>query len=217
MSSSTDEELDMLSPSFNPIKALYANDVKVPSTTAQPLDNISKFELAPSGEVLIKPDRLRKVNEYNIKPIKRDLSGVAGTSQISLVQRIIKQRRTVLARMSEISKSRGPLSRIATFCYSKQRVRVYIRSAVSVRGHCEGYIIAYDKHWNLVMDDVDEVWTRKNKYKSLAFGDVKSLVDPVEKPYAVVKRIRGHQVCRRHVPRFLVRGEQIVLVAKCRS
>lgn len=36
---------------------------------------------------------------------------------------------------------------------------------------------------------------------------------PAEQPpYTVVKRIRGHQVCRRHVPRFLVRGEQIVLV-----
>jgi len=97
---------------------------------------------------------------------------VASTSQVSSVQRVIKQRRTVLARMSEIGKSLGPLSRIATFCHRKQRVKVYIRSAVSVRGHCEGYIIAFDKHWNLVMDDVDEVWTRKNKYKSLAIGKV---------------------------------------------
>jgi len=97
---------------------------------------------------------------------------VAGTSQVSLAKRIFKQRRTVLARMSEIGKSRGPLSRIALFCYTKKRVKVYIRSAVSVRGHCEGYIVAFDKHWNLVMDDVVEVWTRKNKYKSLAIGNV---------------------------------------------
>jgi len=61
MSSGTDEELDMLSPSFNPIKALYSKNVQVPSTTAQPLDNISKFELAPSGEVIIKPDRPRVI------------------------------------------------------------------------------------------------------------------------------------------------------------
>lgn len=92
---------------------------------------------------------------------------MAGTSQTSFLQRTIKRRRTVLARMSEIGKSCGPLSRIATFCHRKQRVKVYIRSAISVRGHCEGYIIAFDKHWNLVMNDVDEVWTRKNKYKSL--------------------------------------------------
>lgn len=76
----------------------------------------------------------------------------------------------MLARMSEIGKSRGPLSRIATFCHRKIRVKVYIRSAASIRGQCEGYIIAFDKHWNLVMDDVKEIWTRKNKYKSLAFG-----------------------------------------------
>lgn len=89
---------------------------------------------------------------------------------MSVLQRRIKSRRTVLARMSEIGKSRGPLSRIATFCHRKIRVKVYIRSAASVRGQCEGYIIAFDKHWNLVMDDVKEIWTRKNKYKSLAFG-----------------------------------------------
>lgn len=99
---------------------------------------------------------------------------MAGTSQTTVLQRKYKPRRTVMARMSEISKSRGPLSRIATFCNRKIRVKVYTRSAVSVRGHCEGYISAYDKHWNLVMDDVDEIWTRKNKYKSLAFGKVVS-------------------------------------------
>lgn len=95
---------------------------------------------------------------------------VAGLSQTTLVQRNRKPRRTVLKRMSEISKSVGPLSRIATLCHRKQRAKVYIRSAVSVRGHCEGYIIAYDKHWNLVMDDVTEVWTKKNKCKSLLIG-----------------------------------------------
>lgn len=95
---------------------------------------------------------------------------MASTSQTTVLRRKFKLRRTVVARMSEISKSRGPLSRIATFCHRKQRVKVYTRSAVSVRGHCEGYISAFDKHWNLVMDDVDEIWTRKNKYKSLAIG-----------------------------------------------
>jgi len=33
----------------------------VPNTTAQPLDNISKFELAPTGEVVIKPERPRVI------------------------------------------------------------------------------------------------------------------------------------------------------------
>lgn len=64
MSSNDDKELDLTSSSFNPIKALYASNVNMPSTSAQPLDNISKFELTPSGEVLIKPQRLRVILNY---------------------------------------------------------------------------------------------------------------------------------------------------------
>lgn len=63
MSSSSDDELNMLSPSFNPIKALYAKNIKMPSTSAQQRDNISKFELTPSGELLIKPDRERVISK----------------------------------------------------------------------------------------------------------------------------------------------------------
>jgi len=61
MSSSSDDELNMLSPLFNPIKALYNKNVKMPSATAQPLDNISKFEMTPSGEVTIKPEKPRVI------------------------------------------------------------------------------------------------------------------------------------------------------------
>lgn len=59
MSSGSDDDLNMMSPSFNPMKALYAKNVKMLSTTAQPQDNISKFEMTPSGEVIIKPERPR--------------------------------------------------------------------------------------------------------------------------------------------------------------
>ncbi|XP_050536309.1 U7 snRNA-associated Sm-like protein LSm11 [Daktulosphaira vitifoliae] len=213
-SGSDDAELDMLSPLFNPIKALYSSEVKVPSTIAPIYDNISKFELTPTGEVHIKPQRPRKQDEHDVKEImERDLSNVAGTSQLSQNDRIVKRRRTVLVRMSEITKSKGPLSRIANLCYRRQRAKVYTRSAASVRGYCEGYIIAFDKHWNLVMDNVVETWTRKNKVKSLAIGNMVQL-DEAPKPYNVVKRIRGRHVCRRQVPRLMIRGEQIVLVAK---
>lgn len=48
-------------------------------------------------------------------------------------------------------------------------------------------------------------------------GNATEMDSVAEKPYTVIKRIRGHQVCRRHIPRFLIRGEQIVLVATCYS
>lgn len=58
-SSSSDSELDMCSPLFDPAKALYAKNIKLPSETAQRLDNISKFEINSTGEVVIKPERAR--------------------------------------------------------------------------------------------------------------------------------------------------------------
>jgi hypothetical protein len=61
MSSSSNDELDMTSPSFNPTKALYSKNVKMLSDTAQPLDNISKFELTASGEVKIKAEKPRVI------------------------------------------------------------------------------------------------------------------------------------------------------------
>ncbi|KAL1132022.1 hypothetical protein AAG570_011632 [Ranatra chinensis] len=45
-----DESLDMLSPRFDPLKALYAPEkVKVPCLKAPLYDNTSKFGLGPSG------------------------------------------------------------------------------------------------------------------------------------------------------------------------
>lgn len=58
-SSSSDVELDMLSSTFNPIKALYTENVKTPVGNAPPLDNISKFEMTPAGEIVIKAEKSR--------------------------------------------------------------------------------------------------------------------------------------------------------------
>jgi len=61
MSSSDDDELDPLSASFNPIKALYSDNVKLPDVAAPVLDNISRFELTPDEQVVIKPHRPRVI------------------------------------------------------------------------------------------------------------------------------------------------------------
>lgn len=55
--SSSNDELDMLSESFNPIKAIYAENVQVPCTNAKPMDNLSRFGLTPSGELIIKREK----------------------------------------------------------------------------------------------------------------------------------------------------------------
>lgn len=39
-----------------------------------------------------------------------------------------------------------------------------------IRGYCTAYVAAFDKHWNLALEDVDEVWTRKKACKVPAYG-----------------------------------------------
>jgi len=39
-----------------------------------------------------------------------------------------------------------------------------------VRGYCVAFLAAFDKHWNLALEDVREVWTRRKRNKVPALG-----------------------------------------------
>ena len=45
---------------------------------------------------------------------------------------------------------RGPLALLHTAVKEKVQVRVWVRRFRGVRGVCQGYIVAFDNHWNLV-------------------------------------------------------------------
>ena len=48
----------------------------------------------------------------------------------------------------------GPMTILQRAVMEKLRVRVWTRSAVHVRGICTGFIVVFDKHWNLVSDRI---------------------------------------------------------------
>ena len=140
-----------------------------------------------------------------------------------------------------------------------------------MRGYCIGGLVAFDKHWNFALVDVDEVYTRKRLRKAapiadeklnnqftqltckdaeknprqICIKDIKSNDQPystttcsgyrvsgkgdsniskskTKKPSrtesvgASVIRIdkikRKTEVCRRHVPQLLIRGEHVASV-----
>ena len=39
-----------------------------------------------------------------------------------------------------------------------------------MRGYCVAFLAAFDKHWNLALEDVREVWTRRKRNKVPALG-----------------------------------------------
>ena len=45
---------------------------------------------------------------------------------------------------------KGPMSILLRCVKERLRVIVVIRAAVAVRSHCRGYVVAFDKHMNMV-------------------------------------------------------------------
>jgi len=77
----------------------------------------------------------------------------------TLVHMERKAVRNVVTRMqSEVML--GPMSILQMAVHERLRVRVWIRSAVHVRGILTGFLLFFDKHWNLALVDVDEVCLR---------------------------------------------------------
>lgn len=82
------------------------------------------------------------------------------------------------------------------------------------------YVTAFDKHWNLALEDVDEQWIRKKKRKLLP--TIKLTRTPTKSkihhnyPIPEIEIVASDgktETCRRHVKQLLVRGEQVALIA----
>jgi len=86
--------------------------------------------------------------------------------------------------------SLGPLSLVKSCFVEKKRVKVWIRGAVTVKGTCTGFVIAFDKHLNLVLMDVEEV---------------------VRKPRA--KYSKHMETKTRHIPQLFIKGDNVVMVS----
>nr|CAD7460809.1 unnamed protein product [Timema tahoe] len=90
---------------------------------------------------------------------------------------------------------------------------VYIRNMKGIRGYCIAFVAAFDKHWNLALEDVTEVWTRPIKRKAVALGGPSPELQVQPSRVQVVKKDRRTETCERHVSQLMVRGEQVALIA----
>ncbi|XP_076161229.1 U6 snRNA-associated Sm-like protein LSm11 isoform X1 [Ptiloglossa arizonensis] len=118
--------------------------------------------------------------------------------------------------LSKMQRTLGPLGVLHECMEIRTRVKVYTRNARGIRGHVEAYVAAFDRHWNLALEDCFEVWTRKVKRKAPALGapnETRAKEDPA--PKVVVRKIeRKRETLERHVPQLLLRGEQVAIIVK---
>lgn len=50
----------------------------------------------------------------------------------------------------------GPMSLLRSFYTRRMRVHITIRGSHAIRSILSGYLLAFDKHWNMILHDVDE-------------------------------------------------------------
>ena len=65
----------------------------------------------------------------------------------------------VLTALISTFENSGPLSLLHSIHVKRQRIRVMIRYVDCIRGTLTGYLLAFDKHMNMILRDVDEVYS----------------------------------------------------------
>uniref|UniRef100_A0A915KXK2 Sm domain-containing protein n=1 Tax=Romanomermis culicivorax TaxID=13658 RepID=A0A915KXK2_ROMCU len=116
----------------------------------------------------------------------------------------------------------GPLFKLCECMRDKTRVKIYLRSRIRIRSILTCFIIAFDKHWNIVASDVNELFhkskctrvLRKNRPDDLRKAD--EIYGPLSKSFqfsSVDSKSNHFEWVNRHVPKLFIRGEHIVLIS----
>ena len=113
----------------------------------------------------------------------------------------------------------GPLSVLAKALRLQEKVLVVTRHKTGIRGVCSGRVAAFDKHFNLLLRDVDERYSVLHKTdppssSSSGGGDGGDLSGHRQRHPNDERRWKKKlEYYRRHIPQVLIRGEGIVLVS----
>ncbi|XP_036334144.1 U7 snRNA-associated Sm-like protein LSm11 [Rhagoletis pomonella] len=239
-----DSELDITSEKFDPLRALYAPGYRISEKKPKVIyQNLAAFESA------LKRFGIMNLNKRNAPTVNQSIQKEDGGSSTSSVDPSISKQRPIPIIAEETQQRRfqphqmpikgsarkvkdmhniftyldgvsGPMKALKHSMKGQRRVRVLVRNEHGIRGSLEGWLIWFDKFWNLWLRNVDEVWQRR-KYK---YGENKVCGEPrdcslrlhelgIELPRQQVRSINRKTVeIRRQLPQLFVRGEQVALV-----
>ena len=211
-SSSSESEIDAGSSSFSALKALYSPNMGL-DPEAPVFDNVDKF-VSVCMEKQQGNNKKKQAKEETVPPMTRSFL----PSQMPVPGKS-KNLPNLLKAMSRFAEAGGPLSLLSKCVGEAKRVRVVTRGVRGLRGHCTGVPVAFDKHWNLALVDVDERFVRKRRRKCPVAPETRSQWVGEEEERVgssvvrVVLRRRNTEVCERHVTQVVLRGEHVALVS----
>uniref|UniRef100_A0AAQ4QE57 LSM11, U7 small nuclear RNA associated n=1 Tax=Gasterosteus aculeatus aculeatus TaxID=481459 RepID=A0AAQ4QE57_GASAC len=160
------DKTDVCSGNFDPLVALYAPAVPLPFPNIRGFNNVAAYEsFMKGGRGRAKPENVEKRR-------RKAMKGVADPERIARLKKLIvnnpvsetgesssggggggrrrrqKPQKNVLTRMPLCKGS--PMGELYRCVEERIRVKVHIRTFKGLRGVCSGFVVAFDKFWNMV-------------------------------------------------------------------
>ncbi|XP_055910647.1 U7 snRNA-associated Sm-like protein LSm11 [Eupeodes corollae] len=223
-------ELDITSDEFDPFQALYANtDIKLTNRKAQIIyQNFAALEIEYTKKGLyglsLKPKDNTKEPSKNVAPTATEPQPSTSGRRFLPHQMAIKssgpRKKNTRSLTRLIETMEGPLAALRDCMRDGRQIKIHTRSEHGVRGTITGFIISFDKHWNILLRDVHETWKRrKYKYDENKFCGTPSDCSErlrrlgITLPVASVKSLNRKNVeLSRSIPNLFIRGDEIVVV-----
>ena len=207
--------VSFLSSRFDPVATLAAPPAQVLHSNpfveqASFLDNIDKFRLYLPACDPLKREKIQRV----LKNKQATASGGAKTDQM-------KKKIPVFTAMTAHYENSGPFQLLHSIHVRRERVKVMVRYVDCIRGTLTGYLLAFDKHMNMLLRDVDEEYTSRVTKKFEGMGFSKNELELKRRIACMCKKGNGDasnlgqaqiKVGHRHLPQILVRGDNVVTI-----
>ncbi|XP_019739736.1 U7 snRNA-associated Sm-like protein LSm11 [Hippocampus comes] len=167
-------KIDVCSEKFDPLLALYSPAVPLPFPNIKCFNNVAEYEGFLKGgrgrakpenvekkrlkamKGVADPERIERLKKLMVTKKSADEEDEGGSSSRTPQSRRRKPQKNVLTRMTLCKGS--PLGELHRCVEERIRVKVHIRTFKGLRGVCSGFVVAFDKFWNLAMVDVDETY-----------------------------------------------------------
>ncbi|KAM6470677.1 U7 snRNA-associated Sm-like protein LSm11 [Liasis olivaceus] len=172
--------LDVSSPRFDPLLALYSERTPLPYPAAPCFNNLAEYESFQRG-LLRAPGRPRAAAGRSSRSAGTRVRSRAGRAAAD-PERLQRLRSLMMVKeprpeAAERARARGrraprnvltkmplhegsPLGELHRCVRDGVKVNVHIRTFKGLRGVCTGFLVAFDKFWNMALTDVDETYRK---------------------------------------------------------